>query len=105
LRALAVTDAKRSDALPGIATMAEFLPGYEAAVWHGIGAPKDTPASIIDKLNEEIDAVLADPKMQARFAELGGSMIGGSPADFGKLIAEEITKWGTVIRMANIKPE
>ena len=105
LRALAVTGAARSDALPGVPTLGEFLPGYEVSIWHGIGAPKNTPVEIINKLNNEINAVLADPKLKERFAALGGTAIGGSPADFGKLIAAETVKWGKVIRMANIKPE
>jgi tripartite-type tricarboxylate transporter receptor subunit TctC len=105
LRALAVTGATHSDALPEVPSLGEFLPGYEANVWHGIGAPKDTPRAIIDRLNTEINAILADPTMKARLAELGGSPIGGSPADLGRLVAEEIKKWGKVIRMANIKPD
>ncbi len=105
LRALAVTGTERSDALPGVPTLGEFLPGYEVSIWHGIGAPKNTPVEIINKLNKEINAVLADPKMKERFAALGGAPIGGSPADFGKLIARETEKWGKVIRIANIKAE
>jgi tripartite-type tricarboxylate transporter receptor subunit TctC len=105
LRALAVTSATHSDTLPDIPSVGEFLPGYEANVWHGIGAPKNTPSVIVDRLNNEINAVLAEPKMKARFAELGGSAIGGSPTDFGTLVAEEIKKWAKVIRIANIKPE
>jgi tripartite-type tricarboxylate transporter receptor subunit TctC len=83
----------------------DFLPGYEATSLWGLGAPRNTPAEIIDKLNKEINAALADPKMKARLADLGGTMIAGSPADFGKLIANETEKWGKVIRAANIKPE
>ena len=105
LRALAVTTATRSDALPGIPTMGEFVPGYEASTWYGVGAPKATPAEIVDKLNKEINAALDDPKMKARLAELGGVVLPGSPAQFGKLIAEETEKWAKVIRAANIKPE
>jgi tripartite-type tricarboxylate transporter receptor subunit TctC len=105
LHALAVTSATRSDALPDVPTVGEFLPGYEANVWHGIGAPKGTPPEIIDKLNKEINAVLADPNTKERFAELGGTVLGGSPVDFGKLVADEIKKWAKVIRLANIKPE
>jgi tripartite-type tricarboxylate transporter receptor subunit TctC len=105
LRALAVTTAKRSDALPDIPTVGEFLPGYEASNWFGVGIPKNTPAEIIDKLNKEINAGLADPKMKARLADFGGTPLVGSPADFAKLIAEETEKWGKVIRAANIKPE
>jgi tripartite-type tricarboxylate transporter receptor subunit TctC len=105
LRALAVTSATRSDALPDIPTMGEFVPGYEASVWHGVGLPKGTPAEIIDKLNNQINATLADPVIKARLAELGAMTLGGSPAHFGKLIAEETEKWGKVIRAANIKAE
>jgi len=105
LRALAVTTAMRSDALPGIPTMGEFVPGYEASTWYGVGAPKATPAEIVDKLNKEINAALDDPKMKARLAELGGVVLPGSPAQFGKLIAEETEKWAKVIRAANIKAE
>ena len=105
LRALAVTTATRSEALPDIPTVGEFVPGYEASAWFGVGAPKNTPAEIIDKLNKEINAALADPKIKARLADLGGTVLPGSPADFGKLIADETEKWGKVIRAANIKPE
>jgi tripartite-type tricarboxylate transporter receptor subunit TctC len=105
LRALAVTGATRSSALPDVPTVGDFVPGFEAYIWHGIGAPKGTPAEIIDKLNKELNAVLADPKIKVRFADVGGTPIGGTPADFGKLIADEIVKWGKVIRAANIKPE
>jgi len=105
LRALAVTTATRSDALPDIPTVGEFLPGYEASFWHGVGVPKNTPAEIVDKLNEAINAGLADPTIKARLADLGGTVLAGSPADFGKLIAEETEKWAKVIKFANIKPE
>jgi tripartite-type tricarboxylate transporter receptor subunit TctC len=106
LRALAVTTAALpSAALPHLPTVSEFVPGYEASQWYGIGAPKNTPAEIVAKLNTEINATLADPKMQARLADLGGTVIVGSPADFGKLIAEETEKWAKVIRAANIKAE
>jgi tripartite-type tricarboxylate transporter receptor subunit TctC len=105
LRALAVTTATRSDALPELPTVGEFVPGYEASTWFGLGAPKATPAEIVDKLNKEINAGLADPKMKARLADVGGTALSGSPADFGKLIADETEKWGKVIRSANIKPE
>ena len=105
LRALAVTTATRSQALPDIPTVGEFVPGYEASAWFGIGAPKNTPAEIVEKLNKEINAGLADPKIKARLADLGGTVLPGSPADFGKLIADETEKWGKVIRAANIKPE
>jgi tripartite-type tricarboxylate transporter receptor subunit TctC len=105
LRALAVTTATRSEVLPDIATIGEFVPGYEASNWFGVGAPKNTPSQIIDKLNEEINAGLADPKIKARLADLGGSVLPGSPADFGKLIADDTDKWGKVIRAANIKAD
>ena len=85
--------------------MGDFVPGYEASAWFGIGAPKNTPAEIIDKLNKEINAGLADPKIKARLADLGGTVLAGSPADFGKLIADETEKWAKVIRAANIKAE
>ena len=103
LRALAVTSATRSDALPGIPAVAEYVPGFESSIWHGIAAPKQTPLQIVDKLNSQINLVLADPKVKERFANLGGSPLGGSPADFGNLIASEIEKWGKVIRTADIK--
>ena len=105
LRALAVTTATRLEALPDIPTVGEFVPGYEASALVGVGAPKNTPAEIIDKLNKEINAGLADPKIKARLADLGGTVLPGSPADFGKLIADETEKWGKVIRAANIKPQ
>ena len=105
LRALAVTNATRSQALPDIPTVSEFVPGYEASAWFGVGAPKGTPAGIVDKLNQGINAGLADPKIKTRLADLGASVLAGSPADFGKLIAEETEKWGKVIKFAGIKPE
>jgi tripartite-type tricarboxylate transporter receptor subunit TctC len=104
LRALAVTSAKRSDALPSVPAVAEFVPGFEATIWHGIGAPKNTPVAIVNKLNSETNAVLADPKVKERFADLGGAAIGGTPEQFRTLIAAEVTKWGRVIRAANINP-
>ena len=100
-----MTTATRSEALPDIPTVGDFVPGYEASAWLGIGAPKNTPAEIVDKLNKEINAALADPKIKARLADLGGTVLAGSPADFGKLIADETEKWAKVIRAANIKPE
>jgi tripartite-type tricarboxylate transporter receptor subunit TctC len=103
LRALAVTTAERSKALPDIPTVGEFVPGYEASQWNGVEAPKGTPAEIIDKLNKEINAALADSKIKARLGDLGSTVLPGSPADFGKLIADETEKWGKVIRAANIK--
>ena len=93
LRALAVTTATRSEALPDIPTVGDFVPGYEASDWYGIGAPKNTPAEIVDKLNKEINAALADPQVKARLADLGDAPCRGSPADFGKLIADETEKW------------
>jgi len=105
LRALAVVTATRSDLLPDIPTVAEFLPGYAASSWYGVGAPKATPAEIIDKLNKEINASLADPKNKARLANLGGDALALSPADFGKLIGDETEKWGNLIRTLNIKAE
>jgi tripartite-type tricarboxylate transporter receptor subunit TctC len=105
VRALAVTSATRSDVLPDIPTVGEFVPGYEASAFWGIGAPRNTPVEIIDKLNKEINAGLADPKVKARLADLGGAVLPGAPADFGKLIADETEKWGKVIRAANIKVE
>jgi tripartite-type tricarboxylate transporter receptor subunit TctC len=105
LRALAVTTAARSEVLPDIPTVGDFVPGYDAAGWQGIGVPKNTPAEIIDKLNKEINAALADAKMKARLADLGAEVLAGSPADFGKLVADDTEKWGRVIRTANIRAE
>jgi tripartite-type tricarboxylate transporter receptor subunit TctC len=105
LRALAVTTATRSEELPDIPTVAEFVPGYEASGWFGIGAPKNTPIEIIQTLNREINAGLADPKMKARLADLGGNVLPGSPTDFVKLIADETEKWAKVIKSAGIKEE
>jgi tripartite-type tricarboxylate transporter receptor subunit TctC len=105
VRALAVTTTTRSEALPDVPTLNDFLPGYEASFWGGFGAPKNTPAEIVDKLNREINAALVDPNVKARLADLGGTVRPGSPADFGKLIAAETEKWGKVIRAANVKPD
>jgi tripartite-type tricarboxylate transporter receptor subunit TctC len=105
LRPLAVTTTIRSEALPDIPALGEILPGFEASAWIGVGAPKDTPGEIVGILNKEINAGLADTKIKARIAELSGMAFAGSPADFGKLIAEQTEKWGKVIRAANIKPE
>ena len=105
LRALAVTTATRSQALPDLPAIAEFVPGYEASTWNGVCAPRNTPAESVNKLNAEIDAGLADPNFKARLADVGASALPGSPADYGKLIADEIEKWGKVIRAGNIKAE
>jgi tripartite-type tricarboxylate transporter receptor subunit TctC len=103
LRALAVTTATRSEALPDVPTVGEFVSGYEASSWFGVGAPKNTPAEIVNKLNKEINAALSDPKMKARLGDLGGTVLVGSPAQFARLIEDETEKWGKVIRAANIK--
>jgi tripartite-type tricarboxylate transporter receptor subunit TctC len=105
LRALAVTTAERSDALPGVPTVAETVPGYEASAWFGLGVPKGTPAEIVDKLNAAVNAGLADPKLKARLADLGGAMLAGTPADFGKLIAEETEKWAKVVKFSGARPD
>jgi tripartite-type tricarboxylate transporter receptor subunit TctC len=103
LRGLAVTTAMRSEAMPELPTVGEYVPGYEISAWYGMGAPKGTPTEVIDKLNREINEILADPKAQARLADLGGTVLAGSPADFGKLITEETDKWAEVIKFAGIK--
>jgi tripartite-type tricarboxylate transporter receptor subunit TctC len=105
LRALALTGATRSEALPDVPTVREFVPGYAAIIWHGIGAPKNTPADIIDKLNREINAAIADPTIIAQFANLGGEPMPMTPAAFGTFIADEIDRWGKVVRTANLKVE
>ena len=105
LRPLAVTTAMRSPALPDIPTVGDFVPGYEASSWHGVGVPKDTPAEIVEKLNREINAVLTDPKLKARLADLGGVPMPMTPPEFGKFIADETEKWAKVIKFAGIKPE
>ena len=105
LRPIGVTTTARSPVLPDVPAIGEFVGGYEASSYQGVGAPKATPPAIAEKLNREINAVLADPKMKARLADLGGTALPGSPADFGRLIAEETEKWGKVIRAANIKAE
>jgi tripartite-type tricarboxylate transporter receptor subunit TctC len=105
LRALAVCTATRSEALPDIPTVADTLPGFESSAWNGLAAPKNTPAEIVERLNSQVNAGLADSRLKARFAELSGTPVGGQPADFGKLIADETEKWGNVIRAANIKAE
>jgi tripartite-type tricarboxylate transporter receptor subunit TctC len=105
LRALAVTTAARWDSLPDIPTVAEFLPGFETSAYVAIGLPRNTPTAIIDKLNREINAALADPKMKARVADLGAAVYPGSPADFSKLVAEETQKWAKVVKLAGLRPE
>jgi tripartite-type tricarboxylate transporter receptor subunit TctC len=104
LRPLAVTSARRSEVLPHLPTVGEFLPGYEASTWTGIGAPKNTPTDVVDKLNKEINAVLADPKSKARLAPLGASLA-GSPADFGKFLADEVEKWAKVVKFSGARPD
>ena len=105
LRALAVTTATRLEALPDIPTVGEFVTGYEASGWQGLGAPKNTPADIVNKLNEEINARLADPKIKTRVTDMGGMVLAGSPTDFGKLIADETEKWGKVVKFSGAKPD
>src|SRR5262245_25837494 len=105
LRALAVTAAMRSDALPDIPTVAEFVPGYEVSTWYGVGAPKATPAEIVEKLNKEINAGLAEPKMKARPADLGGHGLAVPPAEFGKRSADETETWGKVVKFTGIKAD
>jgi tripartite-type tricarboxylate transporter receptor subunit TctC len=105
VRALAVTTATRSDVLPDIPTVGDVLPKFEASTWFGVGAPNGAPAGIVDKLNKDINEVLVDPEMKKRVADLGGAVLGGSPADFAKLIAEETEKWAKVVKFAGIKPE
>ena len=105
LRALAITSAQRSEALPDLPTVGEFVPGYETSLWLGLGAPKGTPAEIIDTLNQETNAALTNPKNKARLADLGGTMLPGTPADLGKLIADESEKWAKLIKFAGIKAD
>jgi tripartite-type tricarboxylate transporter receptor subunit TctC len=105
LNALAVTTATRAEALPDVPPLADFVPGYESSQWYGLGAPKNTPAEIVDKLNREVNAALVDPKMKARLAEFGGTVMPGPPADFGKFIAAETEKWGKVVKFAGIKAD
>jgi tripartite-type tricarboxylate transporter receptor subunit TctC len=105
LNALAVTTATRADALPDVPPLADFVPGYESSQWYGLGAPKNTPAEIVDKLNREVNAALVDPKMKARLAEFGGTVMPGPPAEFGKFIAGETEKWGKVVKFAGIKAD
>ena len=105
LRALAVTSATRQAALPDVPTVGEFVPGYEGTAWFGIGAPKNTPKEIVDKLNQEINTGLADPKLKARLEELGGVPMSMTPTDFGKFITDETEKWGKVVKFADLKVE
>jgi len=105
LRPLAVTSARRSELLPDLPTVGDFVPGYETSAWQGVGAPKATPVDIIDKLNREINAALADPKIKSRVADMGGTVLAGSPADFGKFIADETEKWGKVVKFSGAKPD
>jgi tripartite-type tricarboxylate transporter receptor subunit TctC len=105
LRPLAVTTATRWDDLPEIPTVGEFVPGFEVSTWFGVGTPRNTPAEIVGKLNKEINAGLADPKLKARLADLGGTALTGTPADFGKLIADETEKWAKVVKFAGIKAD
>jgi tripartite-type tricarboxylate transporter receptor subunit TctC len=105
LRALAVTSAKRMDVLPDVPALAETLPDYDAVSWAGIGAPAGTPAEIVDKLNRETNAALADPALKGKLADFGAIVMTGSPADFGSFIAAEIAKWGKVVKFADLKPE
>src|SRR5262249_10250308 len=105
LRPLAVTTAARSHVLPDLPTVADFVPGYEASAWYGLGVPKGTPKAIVDRLNTEINGILADPKAKARFAELGASLIAGSPAEFGQLVADETEKWAKVVKFSGARPD
>jgi tripartite-type tricarboxylate transporter receptor subunit TctC len=105
LRALAVTTGARAEALPDVPPVADFMPGYEASQWYGLGAPKNTPADVIEKLNKAVNAALADPAMKARLAEFGGTVMPGSPADFGKLITNETEKWAKVVKFAGVKTD
>jgi tripartite-type tricarboxylate transporter receptor subunit TctC len=100
-----VTTATRSEMLPDVPTVGEFVPGYESTTWYGVGVPKNTPAEVVEKLNKEINAGLANSKMKARFADLGGTVIAGSPADFAKLIVDETEKWGKVVKFSGAKAD
>jgi tripartite-type tricarboxylate transporter receptor subunit TctC len=105
LRPLAVTTATRSPVLPNLPAIGDFLPGYEASAWYGIGAPRNIPAEIVDMLNQEVNAGLADPKLKARLADLGGTVIAGSPGDFAKFVADDAEKWAKVVKFAGVKAE
>ena len=105
LRALAVTTATRWEGMPTLPTVSDFVPGYETSQWYGIGAPRATPTEIVEKLNREINAAFADPSMKMRLAQLGGTALPGSPADFGKLMTDETEKWGKVVKFASLRPE
>ena len=105
LRALAVTTATRSETLPDVPPVGDFVPGFESSTWYGVGAPRNTPIEIIDKLNKEINTALADPKIKARLADLGDTVLPGSPTDFGKLIADETEKWAKVVKFSGAKAE
>jgi tripartite-type tricarboxylate transporter receptor subunit TctC len=104
LRALAVTTATRSEALPDLPTIGDVVPGYESSTWNGVGVPKSTPTEIVDRLNKEINAALADPRTKARFADLGATPLAISPSDFGRLIASETEKWGKVVKFSGVRP-
>jgi tripartite-type tricarboxylate transporter receptor subunit TctC len=105
LRPLGITSARRSELLPDVPTVADFVPGYESSAWYGVGAPKGTPVEIIDRLNSEINAILAEPRMKTRVAEMGATLIAGSPADFGRLVADETEKWGKVVRFSGARAD
>jgi tripartite-type tricarboxylate transporter receptor subunit TctC len=105
LRPLAITSATRAELLPDVPTVGDFVPGYESSAWYGVGAPKGTPVEIVDRLNKEINAILADPRAKTRIADMGATLIAGSPADFGRLIAEETEKWGKVVRFSGAKAD
>jgi tripartite-type tricarboxylate transporter receptor subunit TctC len=105
VRPLAITTATRSEVLPDLPTLGEFVPGYEVSAWYGLGVPRGTPAEVIDRLNKETNAGLADPRIKERFADLGGTVLAGTPGDFEKLVADETEKWGKVVKFAGIKPD
>jgi tripartite-type tricarboxylate transporter receptor subunit TctC len=105
LRPLAITSTTRSELLPDVPTLSDFVPGYESSAWYGVGAPKGTPPEIIERLNKEVNAFLVDPKMKTRIAEMGATTVAGSPADFGKLVADETEKWGKVVKFAGVKAD